>query len=130
MVAPLRLFARTLLVWLAASAAVHAAPTQDQIRTALGSPPELTWELTGPGSWNANETGLSIYPFPYAASANGLETTVTGPGVANLTIDSGYPFVRSVWIDDVRSGVEGWSGYQSVPVGPGTHRIRWAVSRS
>jgi hypothetical protein len=130
MVAPPRLFARTLLVWLAASAAVHAAPTQEQIRTALGSPPELTWEITGTGSWNVDDRGLSIYPVPYAVSVHGLETTVTGPGVANLTIDSGGLDVRSVWVDDVRSGIEGWGGYNSVHVGPGTHRLRWAVSRS
>ncbi|MEK7951269.1 hypothetical protein [Luteolibacter soli] len=124
-----RLFARILLAWLAASSVVRADLTQEQIRTALGSPPELTWALTGvsAASWRTDDRGL----FASTSSEYGVETTVNGPGLISLNTKSDGGFRTRVWIDGVMSGGEATDHDQAVraEVPVGAHVVRWSARR-
>lgn len=110
----------------------EAGLSQEQIGSSIGSPTGLTWELSSSESapWTADNDGIHLGQVAIG-SVHAVETTVTGPGVAGLTLEQSYRIFKiSVWIDGVLSGPEGFSSNTRVMVGSGQHKIRWKAVRT
>jgi|GEM_PF-3016874 len=116
------------------------ALTQAEVNAALGGQPGLNWTVTGaePQSWR---TGSSIYGSYLSvgrySDTSGfnyeLKTTLTGPGVLELSRSSDYQISTYIFLDGVQDGngspqIHRMDMRDRVVVPPGIHTVSWKSS--
>lgn len=133
---PIRTLAAMAAVGLGISGTVTAL-TQEEVNAALGGQPGLNWTITGvhPESWSVgnslNGSYLEVWRYVDTdRSSYELKTTLTGPGVLEISRSSNYYISTSILLDGIQNGSNTpWTQYVSmrdrVVIPPGTHTVSW-----